>query len=79
MHCTGNTPIDSSELRMRECGNTIRVTVLELRVKTNMALTCAVNSCSNGSYWLNKWKSELCDKCGCMHKDKMCCCEPPFR
>ncbi|XP_052820235.1 uncharacterized protein LOC128246068 [Mya arenaria] len=44
-----------------------------------MALTCCVKSCSNGSYWLKKWKSQLCDVCGCLHKEKLCSCEPPFR
>lgn len=53
---------------------------LKYRVKfTNMAYTCAVKDCSNGAYWLNKWKKQLCDVCGCLHKDKMCSCEPPFR
>jgi len=36
-----------------------------------MAYTCAVKNCSNGSYWLNKWKKQqLCSECGCLHKDK---------
>ncbi|XP_045162255.2 uncharacterized protein LOC123527064 [Mercenaria mercenaria] len=44
-----------------------------------MAYTCAVNNCSQGSYWLNKWKSQLCETCGCLRKDRRCKCEPPFR
>ncbi|KAH3855468.1 uncharacterized protein LOC127871016 [Dreissena polymorpha] len=44
-----------------------------------MAYTCAVKNCSNGAYWLNKWKKQLCESCGCLHKDSMCKCDPPFR
>ncbi|XP_052240242.1 uncharacterized protein LOC127850887 [Dreissena polymorpha] len=44
-----------------------------------MAYTCAVNSCSNGTYRLKKWKAQLCDVCGCHHSDVECTCEPPFR
>ncbi|XP_053402411.1 uncharacterized protein LOC123548416 isoform X2 [Mercenaria mercenaria] len=44
-----------------------------------MAFTCAVKKCSNGSYWLNKWKNQLCEKCGCLHKERECRCDPPFR
>ncbi|XP_053379793.1 uncharacterized protein LOC128548566 [Mercenaria mercenaria] len=44
-----------------------------------MAFTCAVNNCSNGGYWLNKWKKQLCTVCGCLHSEKHCKCNPPFR
>ncbi|XP_052224775.1 uncharacterized protein LOC127840402 [Dreissena polymorpha] len=44
-----------------------------------MAFTCAVNKCSNSAYWLNKWKAQLCENCGCLHKEQLCKCEPPFR
>ncbi|KAH3817672.1 uncharacterized protein LOC127882181 [Dreissena polymorpha] len=44
-----------------------------------MALTCAVINCSNSAYWLNKWKKQLCTQCGCLHKEKDCKCDPPFR
>ncbi|KAH3814313.1 hypothetical protein DPMN_142809 [Dreissena polymorpha] len=43
-----------------------------------MAYTCAAKDCSNGGYWLNKWKSQLCETCGCLHKSKLCKCDPPF-
>ncbi|KAL5017912.1 hypothetical protein ScPMuIL_003634 [Solemya velum] len=44
-----------------------------------MALTCCVKDCSNGAYWLKKWKLQLCNVCGCLYGDKLCTCEPPFR
>ncbi|XP_052285025.1 uncharacterized protein LOC127881311 [Dreissena polymorpha] len=44
-----------------------------------MALTCCVQNCSKGAYWLNKWKKKLCDVCGCLHKERDCKCDPPFR
>ncbi|XP_052271522.1 uncharacterized protein LOC127872201 [Dreissena polymorpha] len=44
-----------------------------------MALTCCVQNCSKGAYWLNKWKKQLCDVCGCLHKERDCKCDPPFR
>ncbi|KAH3786156.1 hypothetical protein DPMN_164259 [Dreissena polymorpha] len=44
-----------------------------------MALTCSVEGCSNSGYWLKKWKDQFCDRCGCLHREKTCACEPPFR
>ena len=43
-----------------------------------MAYTCAVNNCSYGSYWLKNWGKTV-SKCGCLHKDRECSCNPPFR
>ena len=52
-----NTPIDSFIVRMRNTPKPYRVVLLEFRVKIflldkTMAYTCAVNNCSNRSYWL---------------------------
>lgn len=38
---------------------------------------CAVVSCTNSTYRLNKWKSEHCSIHGKIHKE--CECQPPFR
>ncbi|XP_052284007.1 uncharacterized protein LOC127880705 [Dreissena polymorpha] len=70
-------------MRMRKTNLPGRVTPPELRVKIllnlDMALTCCVQNCSKGAYWLNKWKKQLCDVCGCLHKERDCKCDPPFR
>ena len=39
-----------------------------------MALTCAVNDCSNSS-----GKLEKCRAVNCLHSEESCSCEPSFR
>ncbi|XP_063967299.1 uncharacterized protein LOC135156981 [Lytechinus pictus] len=41
-----------------------------------MGRICAVVGCSNGTYRLNKWYSQLCDRHGLKHGS--CVCPPPF-
>ncbi|XP_060605752.1 uncharacterized protein LOC132758213 [Ruditapes philippinarum] len=44
-----------------------------------MALTCAVQNCSNGGYWLKKWRKQLCSVHGSIHGERFCKCSEPFR
>lgn len=44
-----------------------------------MSLHCAVVGCSNGSYKLEKWKSQMCPLHSCHKGCNNCICDPPFR
>ena len=44
-----------------------------------MALHCTVTGCSNGDFWLNRWRKDWYKVHNCLNSNSSCSCEPPFQ